>query len=324
MPPPVTYKGTFPADHSELSAGQLHAPFHYVQASDPGAVGAGKWWFNTSTNILKVRNDTDTGWNAVTVDDNYVNTTGDGMAGALQINVDANPAFMIQQADGDNVLFVRSSTTPPVLTLSNGALFNIFSDNAFGTEKFAVDGTNGNISSKGTLRLDVNSDDAILVRDVSGSDTTFRVTSQESSKKIQGFNGADLELRSDSGATLVFSVKGANGRIITGGSTPSIAAGGSAGSGSSQAISGNNQSGQITFTPGSGQGAGTILTVTFGGSVDRGGTSYGVWLNMRDADALTDMTKVRTTPSSGTQWTIVANAVLNTNEHVWDYLIVER
>jgi hypothetical protein len=67
MPPPVTHKGTFPTPHSDLSGTNLHQPFPYVQDTDPGAVGAGTWWFDTSTNILKVRNDTDTGWESHTV-----------------------------------------------------------------------------------------------------------------------------------------------------------------------------------------------------------------------------------------------------------------
>lgn len=65
MPPPVTHKGTFPTPHSELSGTNLHQPFHYAQDDDPGAVGAGTWWFDTSTNILKVRNDADSGWDSI-------------------------------------------------------------------------------------------------------------------------------------------------------------------------------------------------------------------------------------------------------------------
>lgn len=39
-------------------------PF-YVQVADPGAVGAGVCWYNTSSGVLSVRNITDTGWDAV-------------------------------------------------------------------------------------------------------------------------------------------------------------------------------------------------------------------------------------------------------------------
>jgi hypothetical protein len=51
----------------------LHRTFHYQQQTDPGAVGAGKWWLDTTlTEIpegsgnfgyrLKYRNDANDGW----------------------------------------------------------------------------------------------------------------------------------------------------------------------------------------------------------------------------------------------------------------------
>lgn len=47
--------------HDELVDASLHVP-GYVQAGDPGAVGAGMLWYDTSINSLKIRNATDTGW----------------------------------------------------------------------------------------------------------------------------------------------------------------------------------------------------------------------------------------------------------------------
>jgi hypothetical protein len=114
------------------------------------------------------------------------------------------------------------------------------------------------------------------------------------------------------------------GRIITVGGDPGIVAGAAAGSGSIQNISGDNQSGQITFQAGSGQGAGVIATVTFGSGVNRGSTNYGVWLNPRDADALIDSANVRATPASGTTWELIARTALNTNQHNWDYVVIEH
>jgi len=45
----------------------MHLTFHYQQASDPGAVGAGLWWLDTSvgnptSDHISYRNDTNTGW----------------------------------------------------------------------------------------------------------------------------------------------------------------------------------------------------------------------------------------------------------------------
>jgi len=51
--------------HSTLTGTELHQP-GYVQGADPGAVGAGIMWIDTSLGtgnwVTKVRNATDTGW----------------------------------------------------------------------------------------------------------------------------------------------------------------------------------------------------------------------------------------------------------------------
>lgn len=51
-------------EHELLTGEQLHEAFQYVAASDPGAVGAGKYWLDTSGDpyVLKRRNGTDDGW----------------------------------------------------------------------------------------------------------------------------------------------------------------------------------------------------------------------------------------------------------------------
>jgi hypothetical protein len=50
--------------HSDLVGVQLHEAFHYVSASDPGAVGADKYWLDISGDpyILNKRDPTDTSW----------------------------------------------------------------------------------------------------------------------------------------------------------------------------------------------------------------------------------------------------------------------
>jgi hypothetical protein len=50
--------------HSELIGNNLHEFAHYVASSDPGAVGAGKYWLDISVEpyALKRRNDSDTDW----------------------------------------------------------------------------------------------------------------------------------------------------------------------------------------------------------------------------------------------------------------------
>lgn len=51
--------------HSDESGTSIHDFVQYLQSSDPGAVGAGKMWLDTTTPsvpILKRRNDADSGW----------------------------------------------------------------------------------------------------------------------------------------------------------------------------------------------------------------------------------------------------------------------
>jgi len=55
--------------HSHIQdASLMHQPFNYVQSADPGAVGAGLFWLDTtnanidSTVTLKWRNDANDGW----------------------------------------------------------------------------------------------------------------------------------------------------------------------------------------------------------------------------------------------------------------------
>lgn len=50
--------------HALLTAANLHSPFHYEQTSDPGAVGANKWWADLTNNIIKQRNSNNTAWNS--------------------------------------------------------------------------------------------------------------------------------------------------------------------------------------------------------------------------------------------------------------------
>jgi hypothetical protein len=106
--------------------------------------------------------------------DGKVNDTGDTMTGALTIDVDANPAFNVIQADNDNVFYIRTSTTPPLVSLSNGALFTIYSDNGFSVAQFAVDGTSGNTTINGALTTegDVDLDNALLING-NGSQLAF-------------------------------------------------------------------------------------------------------------------------------------------------------
>ena len=56
------------ASHAQLTGTALHGPFRYEQGSDPGAVGFGSYWLDTSGSppfAIKRRNGTNTGWDLV-------------------------------------------------------------------------------------------------------------------------------------------------------------------------------------------------------------------------------------------------------------------
>lgn len=53
-------------EHNLLVGSQLHEPFHFISATDPGAVGAGKWWIqipvDQSAGLIYRRNLANTAW----------------------------------------------------------------------------------------------------------------------------------------------------------------------------------------------------------------------------------------------------------------------
>lgn len=51
--------------HSVMTGLEVHVPFHYVQLTDPGAVGANLFWLDTTTNAIKRRNVGNTAWDAI-------------------------------------------------------------------------------------------------------------------------------------------------------------------------------------------------------------------------------------------------------------------
>jgi hypothetical protein len=54
--------------HKDLSGDELHVP-GYIQSSDPGAVGSGKMWIDTSAGtglwVIKIRNNSNTAWESI-------------------------------------------------------------------------------------------------------------------------------------------------------------------------------------------------------------------------------------------------------------------
>lgn len=51
--------------HSQITGLEIHEPYHFVQESDPGAVGTGLYWLKVSTGVVNRRNSSNTGWNQI-------------------------------------------------------------------------------------------------------------------------------------------------------------------------------------------------------------------------------------------------------------------
>lgn len=51
--------------HSQFKGLEIHQPYHFIQESDPGAVGAGLFWLQVSTGNVSIRNDVDTAWTGI-------------------------------------------------------------------------------------------------------------------------------------------------------------------------------------------------------------------------------------------------------------------
>jgi hypothetical protein len=100
--------------HSDLVQNNLHEAFHYVQTSDPGAVGAGKYWLDTTSSpyILKRRNPGDSAWvtigaSAVAGNVSWINVTDYGaLADDATNNTTAiNDAIAAVIAQGGGTLY---------------------------------------------------------------------------------------------------------------------------------------------------------------------------------------------------------------------------
>lgn len=89
-------------EHATLTAEALHVP-GYLQNSDPGAVGAGKQWTDTSQGtgrwITKVRNETNTDWETVSAGATLP------ASGPLRITVDGRMFLQWRTADGGDGKF---------------------------------------------------------------------------------------------------------------------------------------------------------------------------------------------------------------------------
>lgn len=107
--------------HSDLAGVQLHEAFHYVDAADPGAVGAGKYWLDISGDpyILNRRDPTDAFWTqisggggAVTRAWAYQRQTDQTIPTATNTAVEFSAAFLIDDGGWFSIGDPTRFTTP--------------------------------------------------------------------------------------------------------------------------------------------------------------------------------------------------------------------
>ena len=101
------------ATHAELAGTELHEPYHYVTDADPGAVGAGLYWLDTSAEPYTEwrRNDANDGW--VRVGAEPVAYTDEEAVDAVAAAVVAGAGLSATYDDGAGTLTL-ANTAPAV------------------------------------------------------------------------------------------------------------------------------------------------------------------------------------------------------------------
>lgn len=138
--------------HNTLADDELHEPFHRVASSDPGAIGANKYWLDTgdATYALKRRNSGDTAW---------INVAGAGTAALIVAASDApdalkNRADYICDGTDDQVEIQAAHdafTTGGKVILTVGT-FNISATVSFDNDSFTLEGS-GNVKPTGATQI---------------------------------------------------------------------------------------------------------------------------------------------------------------------------
>ena len=104
--------------HKDLVTADLHVP-GYLQDTDPGAVGAGKYWIDSSAGvglwILKVRNTTNTSWEVLSgnfsflsLSDTPSSYSGQGLK-ALRVNLAENAIEFYTVTSTDSLLLDQNT-----------------------------------------------------------------------------------------------------------------------------------------------------------------------------------------------------------------------
>lgn len=91
-------------EHKVIPPAQFHPPFAWIQATDPcGSAAAGDWWADTTNNLIKQRDPTNTFWT------NFSGTGGGGSSPAWVTNSPDTPPASPTTWDDD---FTSAATLP--------------------------------------------------------------------------------------------------------------------------------------------------------------------------------------------------------------------
>lgn len=218
--PPLLHKGTVSKYHRDMDGEHLHPPF-YAQSSDPGAVGAGIGWFNTSTNILKVRNSANSAWLEVTVssvpshnhDSDYVNVTGDTMTGPINVHATNTVTLSVRKADGTTSVMVVDTNSNQI-ELRNATDLIFYTGEGSGAT-LSIDGATGTVSTPGQINITRNGTESFKV---AKADTTNVLIVDCTNSDVELRNGATLIGWSGDGTGETFRMESSTGNITTTGS----------------------------------------------------------------------------------------------------------
>lgn len=218
----------------------------------------------------------------------YLNTPTDG---AWTIGREASPS-------GTNLL----TTAATVFTVQNTSTEGVMIRNAAGQSVFEVTGLGQTL-----IKTPTNSASAFQIQNNLGASVLTADTSSMTVTVQKLVITADLTV---------------NGHLISGGSTPGIAAGPAACTSPTVSVSGNDTAGTITVTTGTGCGAtGKLATITFAGAF---GSTPRVNLTPAGATAVALAAYVDNATVSTSTFDLDSTAsASNTTTYIWNYLVVQ-
>ena len=293
------------------------------------------------------------GGEAGTVSQAHISIDTDG-ATLLRNSEDSNNAFQVQNATGTNTIFNVDTINGRVaigkanasykldiaggdVNLSNGRSLRFGGLQTLTTTSSGVTALSS-LAPGGGVRIQGDTfsvqDRAathtnLAINNVTGAVVFSNLSDSANAFQIQNATGSTTILNVDS-TTATVTVRSLvvslsltlNGHLITGGTTPGIAAGAAACTTPTVAVSGTDTSGTITVTTGTGcASAGTLATVTFASAF---GAKPHVTLTPGSSTAMNLGGYVDNGPTSTTQFVLATNSTASdATTYQWNYMAVQ-